>query len=213
MFLEADSLEYRRDHYARPRRGRLAVAADRPFAQYSTGRRIRRRMACSTIGRSVVASAPVIADADIDHDEADENQRHRQPRLSLAVPMLPASAVARRPAEGGDVAAIGDRLARARRESRAGCRRRPSPHNSSCTSAGWWPRLPPPPASAPADACSLPRKFCASAGRAEEPLSLASIFQVAKSALARVSARRAISMSAALIAWRQVDFPVAFFLI
>jgi hypothetical protein len=36
-------------------------------------------------------------------------------------------------------------------------------------------------------------------GKAEVPFSLASIFQVAKSALALVSARRAISMSAALI--------------
>ena len=49
--------------------------------------------------------------------------------------------------------------------------------------------------------CSLLRNACASAGRDEVPFSLASIFQVAKSARARVSARRAISMSAALIKW------------
>src|SRR5450631_3761397 len=43
------------------------------------------------------------------------------------------------------------------------------------------------------------RKARASSGSEEAPFSLAIIFQVAKSARARVSARRAISMSAALI--------------
>src|ERR1700745_1413843 len=45
----------------------------------------------------------------------------------------------------------------------------------------------------------LTRKSWASAGREDVPFSLAIIFQVAKSARALVSARRAISMSAALI--------------
>src|SRR3954465_3650306 len=43
------------------------------------------------------------------------------------------------------------------------------------------------------------RKSCASAGSEEVPFSLDSIFQVAKSARARVSARLAISLSGDLI--------------
>src|SRR5258707_13700709 len=59
------------------------------------------------------------------------------------------------------------------------------------------------------NALYLSRKFCASADSEEAPLSFAIMFQVAKSARALVSARRASILSVALITLPQIPLPKA----